>query len=84
MAALTISYDQDGEVFVIGGEEADIKLMKEALDDVLAGRDHAHCTFFAQSERTKQIYGITDDENGCVMTRDGEQPAATINLFVCK
>lgn len=32
-------------------------------------------------ERENDILGVTDDENGTVLTRNGEQPYASIHLF---
>lgn len=86
---LTAYWDHDGEVLVLTGDAETMANIKRALADVLppsacADDIHAHCTFYAESERTKSIYGFTDDEEARVETRDGEQPVATIRLFACK
>lgn len=50
----------------------------ERMFNLLTG-SFCYGTFYAETEA--EVIGVTDDENGCVMTRDDEPAAAAIFLF---
>ena len=87
--SLTVQWDEDGQVLFVTGSPEAMQLIKETFQRAFGNDDardesdiHAHATFYAEVD--SEIIGITDDENGCVMTRDGESPVASIHLYACK